>query len=194
MRPKAGDENIVTDKEYDRMSQVDLSIRPSTPDALRSAGTLILLVRTLEQQLRPAAGGVALSMTELGVLSQIDRGVDQPSLVARMLRLDPARVTHLTDRLVALGCIEREIDRRDRRRWRLRLTPEGSARLDSGRAHLRTAMEALLGGLSEAEGQGLLRGLEGVRRMLDAAIEATDAPATAGSRRAAGEASDADGG
>ena len=138
----------------------------TTPDALYYAGTLIRLVRALDQQLRAATGPDALTTTELGVLGQIDHGVDLPSLLARTLRLDPARVTHVADRLVARGYIVRAVDPRDRRCWRLHLTPLGRQRLEEGRADVRAAMEALLGGLTEEERSGLLRGLEGVRRLV----------------------------
>jgi DNA-binding MarR family transcriptional regulator len=138
----------------------------TTPDALYYAGTLVRLVRALDQQLRAATGPDSLTTTELGVLGQIDHGVDLPSLLARTLRLDPARVTHVADRLVARGYIGRAVDPRDRRCWRLHLTPLGRRRLEEGRADVRAAMEALLGGLTEEERTGLLRGLEGVRRLV----------------------------
>src|SRR3954447_17943584 len=106
-------------------------VAPAAPDALRSAGTLLRLVRTIDQQLRTtSARDDALSITELGVLGQIDRGIDLPSQVARSLRIDPARVTHLTDRLVEQGYITRDADPRDRRRWRLQLTVGGGERLE----------------------------------------------------------------
>ena len=138
----------------------------TTPDALYYAGTLVRLVRALDQQLRAATGPDSLTTTELGVLGQIDHSVDLPSLLARTLRLDPARVTHVADRLVARGYIAREVDPKDRRCWRLRLTPLGRQRLEEGRADVRAVMEVLLGGLTEEERAGLLRGLEGVRRLV----------------------------
>lgn len=144
---------------------------PSTgPDALRLAGTLLLLVRALDQRLR--LSGETLALTDISVLHQIDRGVDLPSLVARALRLDPARVTQITDRLAAKGYLERTIDQADRRCWRLHLTPAGAQCVQEGRAALRTAMSTLLEGLSEEERAGLVSGLEG-------ALRALNTPATA---------------
>jgi len=87
--------------------------------------------------------------------------------VARALRLDPARVTHITDRLVAQGYIERTVDEADRRRWRLRLTASGRTRLKAGQNHVVASIDHLLAGLSDDERAGFLRGLEGVRRVLD---------------------------
>ncbi|MDQ2829920.1 MAG: MarR family winged helix-turn-helix transcriptional regulator [Chloroflexota bacterium] len=139
----------------------------AAPDALRGAGTIVLLARTLDQQLRLSAAPDAPAFADLSVLRQIERGVDLPSQVARALRLDPARVTHITDRLVAQGYIERTVDDADRRRWRLRLTTSGCARLKAGQDHLAASMDHLLTGLSDDERAGFLRGLEGVRRVLD---------------------------
>src|SRR5256885_4159603 len=85
----------------------------TTPDALYYAGTLVRLVRALDQQLRAATGPDPLTTTELGVLGQIDRGVDLPSLLAPTLRLHPPRATHLAHRLLARGYILREVDPRD---------------------------------------------------------------------------------
>jgi DNA-binding MarR family transcriptional regulator len=137
------------------------------PDALRGAGTIVLLARTLDQQLRLSAAPDAPAFADLSVLRQIELGVDLPSQVARALRLDPARVTHITDRLVAQGYIERTVDVADRRRWRLRLTTSGCARLKAGQGHLVASMDHLLAGLSNDERAGFLRGLEGMRRVLD---------------------------
>ena len=150
-----------------------LPLTSTSPDALRLAGTLLLLVRALDQRLR--LSGETLALTDISVLHQIDRGVDLPSLVARALRLDPARVTQITDRLAAKGYLERTADQVDRRCWRLHLTEAGAQRLDEGRAALRTAMGTLLDGLSEEEQAGLVGGLEGARRALDAPATAAAA-------------------
>jgi MarR family transcriptional regulator for hemolysin len=136
-------------------------------DALRMVGTLTRLSRTLDQRLRHASAD-DLSIIELSVLGQIERGIDLPSAVARVLQLDPARVTRITDRLVMLGYIEREADVGDRRRCHLRLTDAGAKRVAAGRAELSTAVAELLAGLSDEERTGLMRGLESIRRVLDA--------------------------
>lgn len=140
----------------------------TTPDALRLVGTLLRLVRTVDQRFRAAGDASSLTLTELSVLGRIGRDVTLPSQIARTLRLDPARVTHVTDRLVSHGYVSRELDPDDRRCWRLRLTPEGDACLEQGRANARAAMETLLNGLSEDERADLYNGLEGARRVLDA--------------------------
>jgi DNA-binding MarR family transcriptional regulator len=141
---------------------------PPTVDALRQAGTLVLLVRAVDQQLKLAMTPEVLSLAELGVLGQVARGVDLPSQVARALRLDRARVTHLVDRLVEREALTRSLDPNDRRCWRLGLTERGLQLLEEGRVKARAAMEGLLEGLTGEERAGLSLGLAGARRVLEA--------------------------
>jgi DNA-binding MarR family transcriptional regulator len=136
-------------------------------DALSTARTYIRLVRLLEQQARYHPDDEPLTLTELGVLGQIDRGQALPSLIARSLALDPARVTRITDHLHGLGYIEREADPDDRRRCPLRITESGAARLARGRLYFRDAMAAILQGLTEEERAGLSVGTDGLARVLD---------------------------
>jgi DNA-binding MarR family transcriptional regulator len=143
------------------------SVSAPALDGLRLVGTLMLLVRTLEQRARQMTGTDDLTITDLGLLGQIDRGADCPSQVARALRLDPARVTHVTDRLVALGYVARAVDPNDRRRWRLSLTAAGEQRLAAGRRDTRMAVETLLEGLSDDERAAVATGVEGIRRELE---------------------------
>lgn len=135
------------------------------------AGTLALLMRSLDQRVRAAGQAEALSIADLSVLRQIERGVDLPSTVARALRLDPARLTHIADRLVERGYIERALDAEDRRRWRLRLTETGVARLRQGRADIMAIMDDVLAGITAEERAELAHALQAVRRVLDTAPE-----------------------
>lgn len=136
-------------------------------DVLRLASTLLLMARELDHEVRRASPNEPLSMADLSVLRQIGHGRDLPSLVARALRLDPGRVTRITDNLVNLGYVSRSEDQVDRRRSRLELTPPGLARLRAGQAEVSAAMHGLLEGLSEDERQALTLGLEGARRALE---------------------------
>lgn len=140
----------------------------SAPDSLRMVGTLLLLLRMVDHATRQRPGVIALTITELNVLGQIDRGADTPTRLAHALRLDPARVTHLTDRLVAGGFISRAVDPNDRRRWRLSLTPSGLDRLETGRADIRAVVAQLFTDMTDAEQAALVTGLAGARRALDA--------------------------
>lgn len=137
------------------------------PDVLRLAATLVRMSRELDHDVRQASPNQPLSVADLSVMRQIERGRDLPSQVARALRLDPGRVSRITDTLVALGYISRSEDQVDRRRCRLELTPTGLERLRSGQSDVSIAMHRLLKGLSNAERQGLTQGLEGARRVLE---------------------------
>lgn len=139
-------------------------------DALRIAGTLILFRRLLDQQLRQDRDEQPLSMAELNVLGQIDRGNGLPSAIARAMALDPPRVTRITDHLVALGYVTRAEDAADRRRCVLQLTNAGRDRVEAGRAQIAAIVTSLLDGLSPAEREGLVRGLQAVRNLMDAGV------------------------
>jgi DNA-binding MarR family transcriptional regulator len=136
-------------------------------DALSTARTYIRLVRLLDQQTRSETSGEPLTFTEMGVLGQIDRGHTLPSMIARTMSLDPARVTRITDHLFALGYVQRESDPDDRRRCPLRLTNQGAERLERGRLHFSTAMESILQGLTDEELAALRVGTDGLARVLD---------------------------
>lgn len=140
-------------------------------DVLRLAGTTARFARMLDQRVRQSQVGDGLTLAEIGILGQIDRGLDLPSVLARELHLDPPRVTRIGDRLVALGYIRRETDARDRRLCRLHVTEAGVSRLAGACVELTEIMDSLLTGLSHEERSGLEVGLEGVRRVLTAPSE-----------------------
>jgi DNA-binding MarR family transcriptional regulator len=149
--------------------------KPLANDALWQVGAMLHLLRALDQQLR-SAGPDAASLAEVSVLSRVAHGFELPSQVARALRMDPARVTHLVDRLVTLGALTRAIDPADRRRWRLGLTERGLAYLAEGKEHIRAALDTLLVGLTDDERASFSAGLVGVRRVLDE-LPASSSPA-----------------
>jgi DNA-binding MarR family transcriptional regulator len=130
--------------------------------------TLLTLLRTAGEHFRRLDGEGDLSLTDLSVLAGIERGFDLPSLLARTLHLDFARVSRVTELLHRLGYVAREIDPADRRRCRLRLTDAGRERLQRGRADLTRVMAGLGEGLTDDERAGLEQALDGVRRVLRA--------------------------
>jgi DNA-binding MarR family transcriptional regulator len=72
-------------------------------------------------------GGQDLSLRQLAVLYLIREGAAFPSELARQLRITPAVVTGLLDRLERRGYVRRLVDPVDRRRLRLALTDAGLA-------------------------------------------------------------------
>lgn len=151
------------------MSRVEAS------DPFRTVGTLLLLVRALAQQLRDE-GADDLDLADVSVMRQIERGRDMPSAVARALRLDPGRVSRIVDGLERAGYVARRQDPDDRRCWHLHLTESGTERLQRGKGEIRSAMEALLRGLSDEDRAALEAGLEAARRDLEAGQPARPGP------------------
>lgn len=135
-------------------------------DSLHLTGTLVRIVRFADRGLR-AGLTEDLGVNELGVLGTIDKGIDLPSAIARSLRLDPARVTRVTDHLVQQGLIERGADATDRRRCPLSLTSAGKKRLTQGRAVLTQSMLSLLDSVSPEQRNHLVGGLNQLRDVLD---------------------------
>ena len=135
-------------------------------DALGLAGGLLYFLRILDQQVRLSSREDGLSLAEISVLGAVAVGHDTPSSVARAVRLDPARITHISDRLVSLGYLRREIDQVDRRRWRMSLTAAGDTRAHEGRSDVECAMRRLLAGLTQSEVDGMINGLEGIQRVV----------------------------
>ena len=72
-------------------------------------------------------GGQDLSLRQVAVLHLIREGAVFPSELARQLRISPAVVTGLLDRLEQRGYLRRLADASDRRRLRLALTDTGLA-------------------------------------------------------------------
>ena len=64
----------------------------NAPDALHLAGALVLLLRALEQYMRSAAAGDTLTLMQLGLLGQIEPGIDRPSRW-RVLSVSTGRVS-----------------------------------------------------------------------------------------------------
>lgn len=77
-----------------------------------------------------AASG--LSVSELRILKMLKAGPSPMARFANELYMTPASVTGLVDKLEAERLVERERGAEDRRVVRVRITPRGSARLESG--------------------------------------------------------------
>jgi DNA-binding MarR family transcriptional regulator len=115
-------------------------------------------------------GGQDLSLRQLAVLYLVREGAASPSELARQLRVAPAVVTGLLDRLEQRGYLRRLADPSDRRRLRLALTDAGLAASLAVEqmlsrdvaAHLDRALTAQLDALEQALGllERVVDGLE----------------------------------
>jgi DNA-binding MarR family transcriptional regulator len=130
------------------------------------AGTLIRTMRFIDDAVRQQAED-SLGVAELGILGQIERGVDLPSGLARSLRIDPSKITRMVDHLVVRGYVRRGFDSHDRRRCPLSVTAEGRARLTEGRTAVEATMDMLLESLPPGDRASLAVTLDHLRDALD---------------------------
>jgi DNA-binding MarR family transcriptional regulator len=113
-------------------------------------------------------GGQDLSLRQLAVLYLIREGAVFPSELARQLRISPAVVTGLLDRLAQRGYLQRLADASDRRRLRLALTDTGQAASLAVEHLLSRDVAEHLGHAPAANLESLVRALDLLERVVDA--------------------------
>jgi DNA-binding MarR family transcriptional regulator len=118
-----------------------------------------------------------LSVPQFRVLAFLDRmpGASLSS-VADFIGVANATASSMVDRLVRRGLVLREGDPDERRRIMLELTGEGSALLEAARARTRSRVAERLAALSASDLVGLSKGLEILRRSLDASGAVQERP------------------
>lgn len=135
--------------------------------AMATIGRLGRVVTHITRRVEAVAGEFGYSVGELDVLFALRRSGPPfeltPSQLARTMMLSPAGVTNRIDRLERDELVERLLDARDRRSFRVRLTATGKGLADLmvGR-HVAAEVE-LLDPLSDAERRALDKAL---RRLL----------------------------
>lgn len=102
---------------------------------------------TAEEQMRFPHLAVLAAIDEFGAASQRD--------ISRRLRIDPSDLVSFVDWLEDVGFVERTRDERDRRRYRVDLTPAGRRALAVRTAAAERANEELLRGLNERDRERL---------------------------------------
>ncbi len=94
------------------------------------------------------------------ILSRLER---QPGLsqneIAALVEVEPITVARLVDRLESSGLVERRADPRDRRVWRLHLTPAAEPELRELKKHKAELREEVTQGIDHAELDQLIDGL-----------------------------------
>lgn len=107
------------------------------------------------------ASTAPVSASQLRVLFILEHqaGINLRTL-ADCLASTPPSTSRLCDRLQAVGFVEREVSRTDRREVRLRLSRRGHAFLADLRVRREQALSAVLDQMPAAERAALLRGLE----------------------------------
>ncbi len=94
------------------------------------------------------------------ILSRLER---QPGLsqneIAAIVEVEPITVARLVDRLESAGLVERRADPKDRRIWRLHLTPAAEPVLRELKKHKAELREEVTQGIDRAEIDRLIDGL-----------------------------------
>ena len=86
--------------------------------------------------------------------------------IGERLRIARAQMTHLIDKLVDLGIVERQIDTADRRMINIMLTGKGKTTIEEHDSSLRKAIRETLSCLTDKELAGLSDSLEKLRDIL----------------------------
>ena len=119
---------------------------------METEAVILRAVMRLSRRLRQAAGDSELSGAALGMLATLRRdGAMSAAELARREGLQPQSLTRLLARLEKAGMIERALDRDDRRRQQIAITPKGTDAL-------RRAMGLRLRWLAAAMGERLAGG------------------------------------
>ena len=119
------------------------------------------VARALEQALRPL-GLTPAQVRALTVLHEAAGAPPTMAALAQAIALAPQAVTTLVDGLEARGWVRRVPDARDRRVIRIELLPAGAATLAEAQRRVDTVLTTILGNLSLAELQDLMRLLDRV--------------------------------
>lgn len=118
--------------------------------------------RAIVEDAAPGLSALGLHPKAFFLLTEVERH-PYPADLAWSLLLPPPTVSQLIRHVEELGFLMREIDAADRRRFRLRLTPAGSAAVASGRAVMQEALRRRLARLAEPD----LQALEGLLARLE---------------------------
>lgn len=139
------------------------------PDELaeRLLGALHRVHRWSVATVQADRGELDLSLRQVAVLFLIGEGAAFPSQIARKLRVTPAVVTGLLDRLEQRGYVRRTADAHDRRRFRLVLTDSGQEASRAVGRMLAGEIAAHLGRATAAELAALERALPVLERVAD---------------------------
>ena len=152
--------------------------------AQRALRLIPRLNRWAVTSVRASRLGKDLSLRQLGALFGIRDGVASPGELALRMRVTPAVVTGLIDRLVRQGYVRRATDPEDRRRLHLELTEAGLSISSSVELGLAESLAGELATAAAPELAELGRALDLLERALGALEAHPPAPAPAPAPRA----------
>jgi MarR family transcriptional regulator, transcriptional regulator for hemolysin len=127
-----------------------------------------LLKKRLEQLFR--GSGLTRSQWQVLIYLAQNEGINQKGL-AELLEIEPITLGRIVDKLEAMGLIERHPHPTDRRTWLLHLVEAARPKLEQIRELGDVTHEEALAGVSEDDGQRLLKTLEAMKANLTEACE-----------------------
>jgi DNA-binding MarR family transcriptional regulator len=149
-----------------RRERPDLDVSP-----MEVLSRVTRLARHLDRARRQAFAAHGLESWEFDVLSALRRSGEpyrlSPGRLLRETLVTSGTMTNRVDRLAERGLVRREPDPGDRRGVQVRLTDEGSARVDAALAALLTNERALLTGLDATDRKQLADLLRALVRPFD---------------------------
>ncbi|MER6914813.1 MarR family transcriptional regulator [Streptomyces sp. NPDC000594] len=122
--------------------------------ALEASGAVRTAFHTIERLRSRGAEGRGLSAGALDILIRLSAGSDDGISIGELAQaagVSSRNVTGLVDTLERDGLVERAPDHRDRRSVLARITPAGTAWLESFRRPSQVAMAAVFQGFTPAE-------------------------------------------
>jgi DNA-binding MarR family transcriptional regulator len=111
--------------------------------------------------------GVGISPLHFEIMTLLqEAGTLHACEIGERLRIARAQMTHLIDKLVSLGIVERQMDTADRRMTKIVLTGKGGAILEEHDSDIRNATKEILSCLTDEELEDLSDSLRKIRDIL----------------------------
>jgi MarR family transcriptional regulator for hemolysin len=131
------------------------------------------VARLLKKRFGQNSRRSGLTRSQWQVLTYLaqNEGINQARL-AELIEIEPITLGRIVDRLEAMGLIERHPHPTDRRTWLLHLVEAARPKLEQIRELGDVIHEEALAGVSEDDGQRLLKTLEAMKANLTEACEA----------------------
>jgi DNA-binding MarR family transcriptional regulator len=125
---------------------------------------LVIMLYDVARHIRTYADAEAQSLgvtrAQLTILARLERQPDlSQSELAAIAEVAPMTIARLVDRLEELGLVERRVDPKDRRLWRLRLTPAAAPIVREIKRFRAKIFNALTKGIDPAVLEAMARGL-----------------------------------
>ena len=163
-----------TSAEFQSLAQ---RYRDMDPDSVKATVTLLRTGSDLLTGFEKMLGHYKLSQGRFLILVVMNRTPDQPtspSMLASQIGVTRATMTGLIDGLAKDGLIKRHMDKKDRRRYNLKLTRQGIELLENLLPDYWSRIFNLMSGLTKEEEKALVWLLNKVAERTDALTKVED--------------------